>query len=659
MEGVKALDPENEAALVAFNRVLSFNPADILALRGAAAVLRRTDDRDCDDQEVRHLELLDDLTELPRSDLSRLGYLKYRTAAYFDAIEYWRRALTKGPPQAYLCFNIGLAYNQKIVSQDADAVDMWRRALSIDSGYVRAHRELDRVVPRLLKLAATARRTGDTVLDLNQWYATYLNPFELLGLDESTSPFDVDERYIQKLKRALLHEIALEEGDLRWLPGRTVERSRAITLVDELNHPRLRKHHALIFSDKRLLAFLSRGDHEHFLVDPETSSLELIDEIDRNADFREWLSIRFVSQYDRVLATAIQQQKLPAIECLLDGRRWVLPSQQDDCFQRARREVARLVEPLTEARREVEGRKPSFDSVDQVLGSSNIVPILNLLPTYFESQQNAAVEEIRNLAVACFNTHGDSALSLQILELTRRFQFKSSRLNQLLNKDFEQVRMLIRQERKHEVHVTHNDEVWEITKEGVRKGTRFVPSTDILGVRWGALAAFPPSVQGSDARLGFVNYTVMFRTKGGGALNFSWMDADEGLREILSKAKYMSKARGKDRNMFRDMLEACLSYVLPHVQERIQAQMNRRESVKIGPYVLTTEGVGVMTRRWMFRSLRQVPWYRVDVQIRHGVVTVTDRQRTRVRVSCNIHETENVVVLSALVEKHGKIRENG
>ena len=139
-ERVKALPPEDEAALDVLSRILSWNPANVEALRGAATILRRNDDPARDDQEIRHLELLGDLTELPSSDLSRLGYLKYRTAAYLGAIEYWRRAQARGAHQAYLYFNIGLAYNHKNVSQDADAVDMWRRALSIDPGHARSSR---------------------------------------------------------------------------------------------------------------------------------------------------------------------------------------------------------------------------------------------------------------------------------------------------------------------------------------------------------------------------------------------------------------------------------------------------------------------------------------------------------------------------------------
>lgn len=632
-----ALPPEDEHALRAFNRVLSFDPADIRALRGVTAVLRRNDDPACDDQEVRHLELLDNLTELSRSDLDRLGYLKYRTEAYFDAISYWRRALTKGPPQAHLCFNIGLAYNRKTVSQDADAVDMWRRTLSIDQKHVRARRELDKVVARLRDLATAVRGTGNTVLDLDEWYTTYLNPFELLDLEESTNPFGVDDRHIRKLKRALLHEIALEDGHLRWLPGLTVDRSRAITVLDELNHERIRGHHALVFTNKKLLAFLSRGDNEHFLVDRDSSRLDLIDVIERDTNFREWLSGYFVVQYNRVLATAIRRRNLPVIECLLDGRRWVLPSREDDCFQHARREIAKLIEPITEARIEVEERKPSFFSVEQLLERSNVVPILNLLPTYFESEQNSAVEKLRDLAVACFNCHRDSSLSLQILELTRKFQFKSSKLNHLLKKDFEQIYDLIQQERRHEVHLKRGKSTWKIVRDGVSCDDLFISSTDVVGVTWGVHAVFKSG-------LTTMGYFVRFRDAIGRTVRFSWTAVDGSASPIGFE---------RSQEMFRDMVQASFEYVLPHVLERIQDRMDRRESVKIGPYVLTTEGVGVIVRKRLFGRHRHVPWARVNIQVERGVVTVTDRQQRSVGVSCNIHETENVMVLSGLAEKYG------
>ena len=586
------------------------------------------------------------MTELRSSDLARLGYLKYRRAAHFDAIAYWRKALTKGPPQAYLCFNIGLAYSQKAVSQDADAVDLWRRALSIDPGHVRARRELGKVVPRLLELAASALRTGDSVLDRDQWYSTYLNPFELLGLDERTNSFDIDVGEIQKRKRSLLHEIALADGHLSWLPGLIVERSRAITVLDELNHPRLRKHHTLVFADKGLLAFLSRGDHEHFLVDPETSSLDLINEIDRNADFREWLSSLFVSQYDRVLATAIQQRKLPVIECLLDGRRWVIQSREDDCFERARREVAKLLEPLTEARREVAIRKPSFASVEQLIERNDMVPIINLLPTHFEFQKNAAVEELRTIAVACYNTYHDSDLSNEILELTRMFQFKSAKLNQLLNNDFDQIHDLIRQEREREVHLRRGKSTWEITRHGVQSDDVFIRSTDVVGVTWGVHKA-------REFGLATTGFLVRFRGTDGRTVHFSWTVLDD-----WSGGSDAPIGVERSQELFNHMVQAAIEYVLPNVLARIQSRIGRQESVKIGPYELTAEGVGVATRRWVIWSRRLVPWSRVDVQIKHGVVNVTDRQRKRVMGLCNIHETENVMVLNRLAEKYGQVGDN-
>ena len=516
--------------------------------------------------------------------------------------------------------------------------------MSIDPGHVRARRELVKVVPRLLELAASALRTGDTVLDRNQWYTTYLNPFELLGLDERTNSFDIDVGEIRKRKRSLLHEIALTEGHLSWLPGLIVERSRAITVLDELNHPRLRKHHALVFADKGLLAFLSRGDHEHFLVDPETSSLDLINEIDRNAEFREWLSSLFVSQYDRVLATAIQQRKLPVIECLLDGRRWVTPSREDDCFECARREVAKLMEPLTEARREVAIRKPSFASVEQLIGRSDMVPIINLLPTYFERQKNAAVEELRDIAVACFNTYHDSDLSNEILELTRMFQFKSAKLNQLLNKDFERIHDLIRQERKQEVHLKRGKADWGITKDGVQRGDLVIRSTDVVGVKWGVQKTRKAGLS--------TGYFVRFRGTSGRTVRFGWTVLDD-----WGDGSGAPIGVERSHEVFRHMVQASFEYVLPHVLERIQVKMDRGEPVKIGPYVLTTEGVEVLTRGWMSWSRRQVPWSRVAVQIKHGVVNVIDRQRKRVMGSCNIHETENVMVLNPLAEKYGQVGE--
>ena len=621
----ETLTADDAATLRVFKQVLSLDPSNVQALRGAASVLRGSDNPIWDVHEIGYLTLLDDLTDLSETELARLGNLRYRSRDHFGAIESWGRAVPKSHGAAYLHFNQGLAYSQR--GQEADAVDMWRRALNIDPTYEPAKRELKRTAPRLLTLADEACRSSDTVVDGKRWYASYLNPLELLDLGDDADLSD--ERQIRKRRKALLQEVELEEGHLPWLPGITIEPSRALTVLGELDDARLRRHHALVYADKRLLAFLSRGAHRHFLVDAESllaihtpENLKVLDNITHNQEFRAWLSGYFTRQYDQVLAIAIERKNLLVIECLMKGRRWVLPSQEDDCFQRARRVVDCLIEPLSDARKAAAAQRPTFVAIERLLERLNVVSILNLLPTFFESQQTAAVGELRQLAIECYNTHRDSTLSCQILELTQRFRFKSSELGHQLDRDFEQIENLVEEERKYEFRMKRGNVTWEITKKGIRNDSGYIGIGNVASVRFSARATSGASVR-------TVHYLFVFRGERGERVSFRWKD---------------------HAWIHRNMLSACFAYVVPQLVERVERRIRRHETVRIGPFGVDERGVsfktGVFLRRW-----QHVAWSHADVRISHGVLFVADRRRSKVASSCSVDDTENVIVLSALVER--------
>jgi hypothetical protein len=119
---------------------------------------------------------------------------------------------------------------------------------------------------------------------------------------------DLDAKTLQRLKKSLLQEIDLEDGAVSWLPGVSIDKSRAISVCEELNDEDDRAFHWYVFQNKPLLGFLCRGSHEHFLVDEEDSPLDIIEILDEEGvGFREWLSEPFAAQYDRVLSRVLRE----------------------------------------------------------------------------------------------------------------------------------------------------------------------------------------------------------------------------------------------------------------------------------------------------------------------------------------------------------------
>lgn len=322
---------EQDDAKDALCEALSWNEEDLDALEGMSQIYASENDSDQDDEESSVLERIERLSYLDSRQLNRFGNLHYRHGRYHEAIKYWRADVASSDSSASR-FNIGLAYSRPEVSQDADAVDMWRMTLSRWPDYEPPRKSLQDHMPRMLELAVRARRAGETLLPTDQWFEHYLNPFVLLNPPADLELEDFDPKTVQKLKKALLQEIDLEDGAVSWLPGVTVDKSRAIGLCEELNDELKRVYHWLVYQDKPLLDFLSTGSHAHFLVDEHDLRLMTLESLeDEDSGFREWLGDTFAPQFDRVLSKAIVSGNLGVLECLLDGRRWVPPSMEDRC----------------------------------------------------------------------------------------------------------------------------------------------------------------------------------------------------------------------------------------------------------------------------------------------------------------------------------------
>ena len=446
----------------AFIESLRYNRNNVSALIEMAAIYANADDKHNYEAELSVLVRLEQSSLLKPHQCARLGYLNFQINHFHEAIKYWSLAydLSKDPSNL---FNIGLAYNRVSISQDADAIDVWRLTRHEFPDYDRPDRILKDVLPRMLTLATAARAEGETLLPMEQWYDYYLNPFELLNAHCDTRLEDFSPRALQKSKQSLLQEIVLEEGNISWLPELSLDKSRAIGLCDELNDDVQRLYHWRVFSHKPLLNFLSKGAHEHFLVDHETSPIELLGVLAQPDDgFRKWLGKYFAPQFDRVLCRAIDSKNLIVLECLLDGRRWLPRAEEDRCFANARRKVERLIQPLIDLHEESECSKPILTKVSSALESSALLLILNLLPSFFEDLQNSAVKEIRGIAINCVNVFDDNDLARQVIELCRRFHFKSADVNHQIESDVRQIEEMIAVERSHEVNKTSGADKWKI-----------------------------------------------------------------------------------------------------------------------------------------------------------------------------------------------------
>jgi stress response protein SCP2/tetratricopeptide (TPR) repeat protein len=432
---------DTKVAQDALERALKASPdhEETLSILAELYLKQNQNNKTVDERELNILMRLDDVSGLNHSQLNRIGGLHYRKENYNEAIKYWNRAVILSDEPVYR-FNLGLAYN--CVLQRADAIDMWRITAKYSPEFSRSNQQIAVVLPKLLRFATTVEKLNPTLLPKEQWFLFYLNPFQLINLTEENFDIgDIDIRKIQHLKKKMFQEIDLEEGCLKWLPGLTIDKSQAIRHCDELNNDDKKMFHWQVFKNKPLMEFLSRGSYQHFFVDAEKSPLDTICFLENEENgFLEWLSEPFAKQFDLILSSAIKSGKLIAIECLLNGRLWVSPSFKDRCFENTRKQVESLLESLVKATINIEDTLSTVESITEIIDRNNLIQSLNLLPNvHFCHQQNEIVKLIRKIAISCYNIHNNSNMSMQILQLTKRVNFKSADLTHQIEEDFKRL----------------------------------------------------------------------------------------------------------------------------------------------------------------------------------------------------------------------------
>jgi tetratricopeptide (TPR) repeat protein len=705
------------------------------ALKPLSEIYARENNCNQDESEISILDKIDDYEGLESFQLNRLGNLHFRNNNYFEAIKYWKRDVAISGSRASR-FNIGLAYNQPSISQLADAIDMWRLTLRYHPDYELPAQKVAELLPNLIIRAQKTKEITDTVLTEDQWFMFYLNPFQLINATEDLDYEDFEPKTIQKLKKKILQEIDLEDGVIPWLEGTVVDKSKAINLCDELNDEDMRWWHWNVFSYKPLLDFLHNGSYEHFLVDKDESPLDIIELLEEDDDFRDWISAPFSRQFDLVLSSTLEalskssiDKELHVLKCLLDGRRWVSSSHEDRCFENSRRIIDKLLTPLRDAAISSENKAPSLTEISNIVENKGIARILNMLPVYFNDYrneavsllreiaincfnlnydhklskatldltklfnyksvvlneklkedfrkieeisisrlliplrkasdeaeesipnlsalkkiiddnniattlnglhddfseyQNEAVSIIRDISISCFNIHGDSDLSKSVLQLTVLFKFKSDSLSEKIKEDFKTIENIVKEERKYEAKKTSGSDAWEITKEGVKLGNRFIATSDVSSLRWGVVIT--RSSSGTE-----YDFLLAVKSDDGRAIAFKW-----------KTSKDIETGSGH----FDDLVNAAISYLFPVIITRIEDRLSRGGAVKIGECRLTKQGVEFETSGWFTTDTRSIPWGRVSASIENGELTINDISSHKIKITMSLRETDNAAILN-------------
>jgi tetratricopeptide (TPR) repeat protein len=571
------------------------------------------------------------------NDRFSLGNAYYDHKNFAKALQSYQLSVAI-EPRADALFNIGLVFNNPEISQDVDAVDAYRRALLLKPDYERAKEGLEKTRRKLTPLAERARNAASGLVQSDEFFQFYISPFEALQIDELEKVEALDVKIIQRAKKRLLQELDLNDGKVTWLNDYPLDTSRALAMEDELLDEAKLHYHRAVFRNKPLLRFLTRGDIDHFLYSDEYFPSETLELLDTEPAFRVFLSKVFACQYNLVLVRAIEQRLLPVVEVLFDGRRWVEPKDEDVCFEGAYKRTAELVETARAKAKERCERKVSLREMEDFLSQYSLPDLFNLLPTAFSSAQRELVEAIRSLAISCFNIHGDSDLSKGILNLCKRFSIRSVELSKCLEEDFKTIERMIAEERKYESRLQFgSDRPFEITKEGVRDGTKFIPADKVIGLRWGITVT---GYQGAES------FEYFFRVNREPTSHYGISSRDDWIEALWTTGK---ASEDKQTKHFSGMVNAALNYLGVVVAEKVHKKLAAGQQVVIGPCTLTRQGIAFQTQGIIFKKDRLIPWHEAATDARNGQIVLSSATQNGVSIAMSPRNTENAMLLPMIV----------
>ena len=617
-----------DEAISAWERAIEEDPELTSSMYALIAAYKDRDLASDKDKLFELLKALESVDQLNSYNTHTLAIAHHHKGEFLNAIPLYKRSLREEDDKGGY-FNLGLAYSSKVISQDLDAIDAWRMALSLDPEYEVAKKKIDEVLPKLLALKKRVLTllSSKLLVDTNQWYASYINPYQLLNIDIGDYS-EVDVKEIQRAKKALLQEIELEDGTVEWVPSLKIDRSRAIKVADELSDDDLKEWHHIIFKFPDLLSFLSKGDVNLFLGEASKSPIEFLKYLELNYDtFGSWLSEIFSKQFGLVFGKAMERKEVDCIEALLDGRRFVMPKDEDACFEIAIRQSDKLLEPLRNLSKNSEISIPSITKVQSSLAEGNAARILALLPPAFQNIQTEAADLIRSISVDANNKYKSPDLAKDILILAKDFASRSPAVQVRIEKDAQTLQEMIDEEKKDEAFLVLSDVNYNITREGAQFGDQKLAVNEVETLRWGMEITRSNGYR--------IDFKIALGGKGSKSLRLNW--------HTLANHE-------KQKELFGSFVNAIITYIEPSVTKKLRDEIARGGTIYIGGVPVSNKGIVLKSQGWFSAKEELCHWTRLQSDIGNGEVTISDKSNPKSHVSLPLADIDNAWLLHWLVK---------
>ncbi|MFM0002051.1 tetratricopeptide repeat protein [Paraburkholderia dipogonis] len=613
-----------DKAISYFESALNVDAEHVRSLRLLNIALTEREGKTDSPKRLELLRALQRLDALHAEEHFALAFLLAEHREFLEAAKAYE-SYTKQYANSAAYYNLGLICRN--LGRDADAIDAYRIALEMDSADAATQNNIKTLLPKLLALREKVLAQGQPYLKQTDWYKHYINPFALLNVDNALELYE-NPKALQKAKQALFREIDLEDGKVEWMPGLNIDKSSAMAILEPLNDAVQWDVHQAVLENNSLCEFLMRGHLSHFLaVENPLDKAAMPHMVE--GPVLEVVSSSFARQYDAVLTKAIERGDAEVVECLFDGRRWVLPEDEERCIEGARRAVDRLCEPLRNLAESSERQKVSLTEIESSLAKGSLHSIAKHLPAEFYENHATICGLLRDLSVNVYNREGDAATAKAISSLSRESASKSPALTHQLGEDEKVLDRKIAEEKKNEAHLTFGKNGLDITKAGVTYGDKMIAAADIVAVRWGMVL--------TDNAPRKVRFRIAFNDGFGTEIDVSWT----------------SQAIEEQQKLWGSLVDATLHYLIDSIAANFKRRLKIGTPIHVGKLEVRESGVVFEVNGWFSQKKVICPWTNLLSEIHNGDVVLRDATNSKATATLSLDSTDNAIVLHLLAKKKG------
>lgn len=315
----------------------------------------------------------------------------------------------------------------------------------------------------------------------------YINPFDLLEITPEKLS-DANGTIINKAKRKLFAEIELSDSSTIVYEGIEISKGDCLRVIDELDNRDKKEFHFFIYQHKYLNHFLAKGKLNFF----ENYQAESIYKL---PEFLDFISQFFAEQYDRLLFENYKRWNHESVAKILSVKPITNEAHYEKCYKSTYAYIKEIETEINEIINDIANNKSpfidkKFSGLDKVIIDKVNVPLLNLLPSYFQNLRNQLAMSIRNLARDInndpFNLHEPAfkiieiAYSLSIDALTKQTITKGYyTIKKNYDDDLAKLQVKKQEEANYQIYTEWSskaDQVEAITKEIVEGESGFIKS---------------------------------------------------------------------------------------------------------------------------------------------------------------------------------------